>query len=61
MRAFVREHRLEAKGVHFWREKWDRTVGEIYVEVLGEKEPRFGREKRRDPYKEERDPKYALE
>lgn len=35
-RDFAAEHKLEAKGVSFFRQKWDKSVSKIYEEVLRE-------------------------
>lgn len=50
VRAFMQEHGLEAKGVTFFRQKWDKTVSEIYRDVLGKEEPRYGRPPKMDTY-----------
>lgn len=34
VREFVQDHKLAAKGVTFFRQKWDKAVSEIYREVL---------------------------
>jgi large subunit ribosomal protein L35 len=41
VRDFVAEHQLEAKGVSFFRQKWDKSVSKIYEEVLRESFSRF--------------------
>ena len=33
-RDFVAQHKLEAKGVSFFRQKWDKSVSKIYEEIL---------------------------
>jgi large subunit ribosomal protein L35 len=60
-REFVAANDLKPAGVHFFRELYEAgAVAQIYEE-MGEKMPRFGRERRRDPYKEPRDPKYQFQ
>lgn len=59
VRQFVKEHGLTAEGVSFFRQKWDKSVSEIYEQVLGVKEPRFGRAPKVDTY-EGRPPKYEV-
>ncbi|GAA6060350.1 hypothetical protein JCM10212_004534 [Sporobolomyces blumeae] len=58
-RAFIQEHGLGAKGISFFRQKWDEDVSEIYKEVLQQPEPRFGRPPKMDTYAG-RPPKYEI-
>ncbi|GAA5873785.1 hypothetical protein JCM16303_002588 [Sporobolomyces ruberrimus] len=58
-RDFAAEHKLEAKGVSFFRQKWDKSVSKIYEEVLQQPEPRFGRPPKVDTYIG-RPPKYEV-
>ncbi|GAA5858819.1 hypothetical protein JCM1840_006571 [Sporobolomyces johnsonii] len=58
-REFVAQHGLEARGVSFFRQKWDRSVSDIYKEVLQLPEPRFGRAPKSDKYAS-RPPKYQV-
>ncbi|GAA5933242.1 YbhB/YbcL family Raf kinase inhibitor-like protein [Sporobolomyces koalae] len=58
-RDFVAEHKLEAKGVSFFRQKWDSSVSKIYEEVLQQPEPRYGRPPKMDTYVG-RPPKYEI-
>lgn len=59
VRQFVKEHNLEAAGISFFRQKWDKDVSAIYEQVLGQKEPRFGRAPKVDTY-QGRPPKYGV-
>ncbi|KAL8286924.1 hypothetical protein RQP46_003930 [Phenoliferia psychrophenolica] len=61
VRRFVNEHALAAEGVSFWRAKWDESVTEIYSDVLGTTEPRFGKPPKRDWHSEPRAPKYQIQ
>ncbi|GAA5956966.1 hypothetical protein JCM3765_006654 [Sporobolomyces pararoseus] len=59
VRDFAAEHKLEAKGVSFFRQKWDKSVSKIYEEVLQQPEPRYGRPPKMDTYVG-RPPKYEV-
>ncbi|GAA5895427.1 YbhB/YbcL family Raf kinase inhibitor-like protein [Sporobolomyces salmoneus] len=59
VRDFAAEHKLEAKGVSFFRQKWDKSVSQIYEEVLQQPEPRYGRPPKMDTYIG-RPPKYEV-
>lgn len=59
VRAFAQEHTLEAAGVTFFRQKWDKAVSEIYRDVLKVQEPRYGRPPKMDTYAG-RPPKYDI-
>ncbi|GAA6011683.1 hypothetical protein JCM10207_004208 [Rhodosporidiobolus poonsookiae] len=58
-REFVQQHGLEARGVSFFRQVWDREVSKIYEEVLNLPEPRYGRPPKIDTYTG-RPPKYEV-
>ncbi|GAA6028740.1 hypothetical protein JCM8097_007371 [Rhodosporidiobolus ruineniae] len=58
-REFVEKHGLEARGVSFFRQVWDKDVSKIYEEVLNLPEPRFGRPPKIDYYAN-RPPKYGF-
>ncbi|KAN0059892.1 mitochondrial 54S ribosomal protein YmL35 [Thecaphora frezii] len=49
---FAERYGLEAKGIHFWREKWSedsaKTVSAIYRDVLKTNEPQYAREPNAD-------------
>ncbi|GAA6020577.1 hypothetical protein JCM11491_000802 [Sporobolomyces phaffii] len=59
VRDFAAQHKLEAKGVSFFRQKWDKSVSKIYEEVLQQPEPRYGRPPKMDTYVG-RPPKYEV-
>ncbi|GAA5836809.1 hypothetical protein JCM3766R1_006270 [Sporobolomyces carnicolor] len=59
VRDFAAAHKLEAKGVSFFRQKWDQSVSKIYEEVLQQPEPRYGRPPKIDTYVG-RPPKYEV-
>ncbi|KPV74569.1 uncharacterized protein RHOBADRAFT_45059 [Rhodotorula graminis WP1] len=59
VREFVVEHKLEPRGISFFRQKWDKDVSAIYKEVLDRPEPRYGRPPKMDLYAG-RPPKYEL-
>ncbi|GAA5828153.1 hypothetical protein JCM5353_007807 [Sporobolomyces roseus] len=58
-RDFVAQHKLDAKGVSFFRQKWDKSVSKIYEEILQQPEPRYGRPPKMDTYTG-RPPKYEV-
>ncbi|ORZ07666.1 phosphatidylethanolamine-binding protein, partial [Absidia repens] len=48
-KAFAKEHGLTVRGITFFRQKWNESVSKIYTDILGTKEPIYGK-----PPKEER-------
>ncbi|KAH6917704.1 phosphatidylethanolamine-binding protein [Coprinopsis sp. MPI-PUGE-AT-0042] len=55
VREFCKAWGLDAKkggGVHMFREVWDEDVSKIYSDVLGQEEPRYGRQPKYDHYEE---------
>ncbi|RUP50123.1 hypothetical protein BC936DRAFT_140247 [Jimgerdemannia flammicorona] len=48
--AFRERHGLVPKGVSFFRGVWDEDVTRIYNEILGTREPIFGKPPKIDPY-----------
>ncbi|KAJ3557658.1 hypothetical protein NP233_g11684 [Leucocoprinus birnbaumii] len=55
LRSFMREWGFDMRqggGAHMWREVWDKHVSAIYRDILRTPEPRYGFQKKPDPYSE---------
>jgi large subunit ribosomal protein L35 len=53
VRTFIEKYKFEDSkggGIHMFREVWNEEVSNIYQEILGVEEPKFGRPKKEDPY-----------
>ncbi|CAG8488518.1 8907_t:CDS:2 [Funneliformis caledonium] len=62
VRKFVSEYNLTVRGASFFREVWDQDVSTIYSEILGIREPQYGRQPKVDQYLDEtgsKQPKYT--
>ncbi|KAI8081509.1 phosphatidylethanolamine-binding protein [Halteromyces radiatus] len=42
-KTFAKEHGLTVRGVTFFRQKWNESVSKIYSDILGIKEPIYGK------------------
>ncbi|CAI2181742.1 19973_t:CDS:2, partial [Funneliformis geosporum] len=62
VRNFVNDYNLTVRGASFFREVWDQDVSTIYSEILGIREPQYGRHPKVDQYLDEtgsKQPKYT--
>ncbi|CAO3626894.1 unnamed protein product [Cunninghamella blakesleeana] len=50
VKSFAKQNELNVRGIHFFRQKWDESVSNIYKDILQIKEPIYGKPPRQEPY-----------
>ncbi|KAI8342593.1 phosphatidylethanolamine-binding protein [Chlamydoabsidia padenii] len=49
-KSFAKQHGLTVRGINFFRQKWNDSVSKIYSDILGTKEPIYGKPPKPERY-----------